>query len=121
MEFLCQHRERLDEANVDRERLHLVHPPSLRGAHFGHGVIRLSREGTVAQRSHPSTHMPNMFANGGNGGGLASDLDLGDGLPSEEIQQKFAGRSDEPSRRLASPGSHSLVCPSPRELESHAA
>ena len=32
---------------------------SLRSAHFGHGVIRPSREVTLAWRSHPSAHMPN--------------------------------------------------------------
>ena len=72
--------------------------------------------------SSSSAHMPNdVSRDGGNRGGLACDLDLGYGLSSEEIQQEFAGRSDEPSRRLASPGSHSLACPGPLELESHAA
>jgi hypothetical protein len=67
------------------------------------------------------SHAERRLANGGNGGGLACDLDLGDGLPPEEIQQQFARQSDESSRRLASPGSHSLVCPGPLELESEAA
>jgi hypothetical protein len=67
------------------------------------------------------SHAERCLANSGNGSGLACDLELGCGLSSEEIQQEFARRSDEPSRRLASPGSHSLVCPGPLELESHAA
>ena len=45
----------------------------------------------------------------------------GCGLSSEEIQQEFARRSDEPSRRFAAPGSHSLVGPGPLELEPHVA
>jgi hypothetical protein len=46
--------------------------------------------------------MPNgVSRTAGNGGGFACDLDLGYRLSSEEVQQEFARRSDEPSRRLA--------------------
>ena len=102
-------------------------PTGRRGASLRSARFRSRRDPSIpggdtrAAFAPQRSHAERCLANGGNGGGLACDLDLGDGLPSEEIQQEFAGRSDEPSRRLASPGSHSLVCPGPRELESHAA
>ncbi len=77
--------------------------------------IRLSS--STSRRSNAER----CLANGGNGGGLACNLDLRYCLSSEEIQQELARRSDEPSRRLASPASHSLGCPGPLELESDAA
>jgi len=73
--------------------------------------------GATFKRSHAERRL----ANGGNGGGLTDDLDPRRSLSAEQVQQELAGRSDEPSRRMATPGSHSLICPGPLELESYTA
>jgi hypothetical protein len=79
---------------------------------------------SIAETPAPTfarSHAERCLAYRENGGGLAVELDLGNGSSPEEKQQELAWRSYEASGRLASPCLHSFVCSGPLELESGAA
>ncbi len=74
---------------------------------------RCQRPTSFAVRYMPNGRRPDR----GDGGGVADDLHLRDGPSPEQVQQDFAGWSDEISGRFAATGPHPLVRARPLELE----
>ena len=63
--------------------------------------------------SHAEPRTPDSF----DGGGGPTDLHVCRALPTEEIEQQLARKSDDTNRGLPVPGSDDLVRPRPLELE----